>query len=394
MQYDASNYRIILDGRAIRAFLLVGFLGIAANGVIPALRSCRFFSSYLVAFSFWLSISLGCFFFVMLHHLTGARWSIVIRRIAELLMANLPLMAIFFLPLIFGIQDIYHWSHTEAVEHDVLLAKKNSYLNTPFFILRAAGYFIVWSFFARLLYRTSLDQDRAFDAKQILRFRRISAPGMTLFALTCTFAAFDWLMSTDAHWYSTIFGVYFFAGSVVAALSAITLIILFLRRRGILEREITGEHYHDLGKLIFAFTILWAYMAFSQYFLIWYANIPEETAWFHHRWRDGWKAVSVLLPIAHFAVPFLVLLSRTAKRNPRILAFVCIWLLIFHWVDLAWLVHPNYPSETRLIRPSDVTLWFGIGGFFLWFSCKKTVKHAILPVNDPKLKESIHFKNL
>ncbi len=365
-----------------------------ASGMLLTSHPGRFFSSYLVAFSFWLSISLGCFFFVMLHHLTGARWSIVIRRFAEMLMANLPVLAIFFLPLIFGIHEIYHWSHAEAVTKDEILAKKAPYLNVPFFILRAAGYFIVWSLFTQKLYRTSLEQDRVFDSRQILRFRRISAPGMILFALTCTFAAFDWLMSTDAHWYSTIFGVYFFAGSVIAALCAITLIILFLRRRGVLVQEITAEHYHDLGKLIFAFTILWAYMAFSQYFLIWYANIPEETAWFHHRWRDGWKTISILLPIAHFAVPFLVLLSRAAKRDPRVLTVVCIWMLIFHWVDLAWLVYPNFPAETRLIRPADGVLWLGIGGFFLWFLSKKITKYAILPVNDPGLQESFHFKNM
>jgi hypothetical protein len=394
LQYDAEKYRLHVAGRIVRAFLLIGILGAATSGTLLVSDSGRFFSSYLVAFSFWLSISLGSFFFVMLHHLTGARWSIVIRRFAEMLMANLPFLAIFFLPLIPGIREIYHWSHSEAVERDAILAKKASYLNPSFFILRAAGYFLIWSLFARILYRTSLDQDQAFDAKQVIRLRRISAPGMILFALTCTFAAFDWLMSTDAHWYSTIFGVYFFAGSVVAALCALTLIVLYLRRRGILVQEITVEHYHDLGKLIFAFTILWAYMAFSQYFLIWYANIPEETLWFHHRWQGGWKAVSVILPISHFAVPFLVLLSRAAKRDPRVLTFICLWLLFFHWVDLAWLVHPNYPSETRLFRPADITLWLAVGGFFLWFLGKRMSKHAILPIHDPGLQESIHFKNM
>jgi hypothetical protein len=327
---------------------------------------------------------------VLLHHLVGAVWSIVLRRIVESVMAVLPLMIIFFIPVALGIFDLYHWSHQDAVAHDELLQKKVGYLNIPFFYIRAVGYFILWFLLSRSLYKTSLAQDQKFDAEQIKKFRSTSAPGILLFAITATFASFDWLMSLDPHWYSTIFGVYFFAGSIVALITFITVIAIRLRMQGFLKDVITVEHYHDLGKLTFAFMILWAYMAFSQYFLIWYGNIPEETAWFHHRWDGGWKAVTLLLVLGHFTIPFILLISRASKRNVTFLGIICFWLLFMHWVDLYWIVMPNFHHQFA-VSWMDLTTMIGVGGFFLWMFCLKFTTHPIIPVNDPKLQESINL---
>jgi hypothetical protein len=320
----------------------------------------------------------------------GAVWSVVLRRLAENIMAVLPLFIIFFIPVALGIYDLYHWSHSDAVIHDELLQKKAGYLNIPFFYLRTVVYFVIWFLLSRSLYRVSLTQDLQSEGGFVNKFRSISAPGMLLFAITATFASFDWLMSLDPHWYSTIFGVYFFAGSTLASITLITVIAARFRRQGILKDIITLEHYHDLGKLAFAFMILWAYMAFSQYFLIWYGNIPEETTWFHHRWDGGWKWITLLLVFGYFTIPFILLIGRGTKRNVVFLGVICFWLLFMHWVDLFWIVMPNYHHHLS-VSWMDLTTMIGVGGLFLRLFWQKLLKHPVIPVKDPRLQESINL---
>ena len=226
--------------------------------------------SYLVAYMFALSLVLGALFFVMLHHLTRAGWSVVVRRVAENVMAVMPFMAVLFIPIVVGSGELYHWLH--PVEGDAVLAGKAVYLNATFFYIRAGIYFAIWIALAFWFRRTSLKQDQTGDPQLTLKMARVAAPGMLLFSFTITFAAFDWIMSLDPHWYSTIFGVCYFAGSFMAILAYLTLLCLWLNRRGYLKGSVTVEHYHDLGKLMFAFMVFWTYVNFSQYFLIWYAN--------------------------------------------------------------------------------------------------------------------------
>lgn len=393
MTFDSQTFRLSGTNRIGARLLLLGAVGLALSGIGLFTDSRQFFHSYLVAFTFWTSVGLGALFFTMLHHLVNASWSVVLRRLIENVMIALPVMFLFFLPLAFGLGSLYEWSHADKVATDHALHAKAGFLNTGFFLTRTLIYFLIWSALAFALYRLTLKQDRGHSEELALNLKKVSAPGIILFAVTLTFAAWDWLMSLDAHWYSTIFGAYYFAGSALAAMAVVTLIAIFLRRQQVLSGQITLEHYHDLAKLLFAFTVFWAYMAFSQYFLIWYANIPEETIWYQHRWEGSWKAVTLLLIIGHFAVPFLVLISRAAKRSTFILAIVGAWMLLMHWVDLYWLVMPVLHQHGFAPSWMDLTTMIGIGGIFLALIWRRMYAHPLVPIGDPKLAASMDFIN-
>jgi hypothetical protein len=345
----------------------------------------QFFYSYLNAYLFWLTISLGAHFLLMLHHLIGATWSVGLRRLLELMQSGFLLFFLLFLPILAGLPVLFHWTHAEAVAADPVLRLKTPFLNVPFFIIRSVGYFIIWYIFSRTLFKRSILQENPTAADQWPGMRRVSAGGMILFALTLTFAAFDWIMSLDAHWYSTIFGVYIFSGSVLSALACLTLVTLYLRRKGLLTSYITMEQYQDLGRLLFTFTIFWAYMAFSQYFLIWYGNIPEETIWFQHRWHDGWKTISMLLVFGHFVIPFFLLMMHWSKRNLNTLACLSLWLLAMHWLDLFWLIMPTRSHCEHLFSWQDLIAFMAIGAIWLWYLSWIGERHNLVPVGDPDL---------
>jgi hypothetical protein len=393
MKYNRRTYCLTDDKNIAYKSLAIGIISLLASVAGYLIDRPQFYYSYLVAFVFWLTLALGGLFFVMLHHLANATWSVVLRRIAENLMTMVPIAVIFFIPIAFGLKHLYPWSQASIVAADELLHKKIAYLNTPFFITRAVLYLIVWYILTRILYKTSLAQDKNYDENQIPKFRQVSAIGMILFAITLTFASFDWLLSLDAHWYSTIFGVYIFAGSVLAGLVLITLTAIILRKKEVLADVISFEHYHDLGKLIFTFVVFWAYIAFSQYFLIWYANIPEETIWFASRWHGQWTFISLLIVFGHFVVPFFVLITQTAKRNLTVLTIISIWLLFIHWVDLYWIVLPNlYGAKTHLSW-MDLTTMAGIGGVFIWYFIRRLSAQPLIPINDNRLETSIKIMN-
>jgi len=390
MDFRDEKIRLSADGNFARNALIIGIIGIAGCVVGFFVDRGHFFHSYLTAYAFWLTIGLGGLFFTMLHHLTNATWSIVLRRISENVMMTLPLLAILFIPIIAGIGELYHWSHHDVIANSPVLQAKSSYLNTGFFIIRAVLYLGIWLFLARGLYKTSLAQDKEHTESQLPRLKKLSAPGMLLFAFTVTFAAFDWLMSLNAHWYSTAFGVYIFSGSLLSALAFITLVTIFLRERGYLSNLITLEHYHDLGKLLFAFTVFWGYIAFAQYFLIWYANIPEETIWYRVRW-DNYRFLSLLIVFGHFVIPFVALISRGAKRNLTVMKIMAIWLLLMHWADLYWVVMPNHPGHALQSVWIDIAAVIGIGGLALWFFARRMTSTPLIPVNDPRLEASAHL---
>lgn len=393
MNYDSSTYRLTEGGKPGTWALIAGIAGLLISAIGFMMDTSQFYHSYLVAFLFWTSIVLGGLFFTMLNHITGARWSIVLRRITESVMLVLPLIAAFFIPLLFGLHDLYHWTHAEEVAHDHLLQEKAPYLNVTFFIIRAVLYFAVWIVLARILSRISLKQDAEAKESYIKRMRNLSAPGLLLFALTVTFAAFDWLMSLNPHWYSTIFGLYFFSGCFLAVLGFMVLLGNGLRSKGILSETITVEHYHDLAKLLFGFTIFWGYMGFSQYFLIWYANIPEETIWYLQRWEGSWKYITLIIVFGHFAIPFLGLMIRAAKRNMAWLSFISAWILLMHWIDLYWMVFPTHNPGMFHFSWMDLSLFIGIGGVFFWFFWRQFVKNPLVPVKDHRLAFSLEFKN-
>jgi len=277
---------------------------------------------------------------------------------------------------------------------EAVLAKKKPYLNSGFFSIRAVVYLLVWALLAWKLFRYSVDQDTSKDPKFTVAAQRFAPVATILFALTLTFAGFDWIMSLDPSWFSTIFGVYCFAGCVLAGLTTVTLSTMAMRRSGLLRKEVTAEHYHDLGKLTFGFLVFWAYIGFSQFMLIWYAALPEETTFFHHRWDHGpWSAVSLLLVFSHFVFPFFLLISRNTKRKLEVLTFGAAWILLMHVVDIYWLVMPNFGQDDFAFHWLDVTCLLGIGGIYLATVFYVMRQHRLIPVGDPRLPRAIHFEN-
>jgi hypothetical protein len=352
----------------------------------------QFYLSYLTAFMFWLAISVGALFFVLIQHGTRAGWSIVVRRIAENWMILLPFFGILVIPLFIGQHDLYHWSHPIAPD-DLMLQRKATYYDSTFYTVRTIAIIAIWTLLATALYRWSTRQDKTGDGKLSHKMRWWAPLGFVAFAITTTIGAIDWMMSLDPHWYSTIFGVYYFAASVMASGAVITLSALALQKSGVLKDAITTEHYHDLGKWTFAFIVFWTYIAFSQFFLIWYANIPEETIWFGHRLVHGWEYVSVFLPIAHFVLPFFFLMSRHVKRRRLTLALGAGWLLFAHYVDMFWIIQPAVHGEHFSIHIADLLTLVGLGGVliggFAWFMGRGPTA----PVQDPRLEESLRFEN-
>ena len=361
----------------VRKFLYLGIFSSVLSyfGYINDIE--HFYHSYLVSFVFWMTLSCGCMFFVMMHYAMNATWSVVMRRIAESAMSLIPYVCLFSIPLYFGMEHLYEW-----VEHPI----KESYLSKEFFIYRSLFYFMVWSFLARGLYYHSIRYD---SPKSLITLRKLSGLGTFLFALTISFAAFDWLMTLDAHWYSTMFGVYIFAGSFLVAVAFITIILLYLRNSGFLYNEVSIEHYRDLGRIMFGFTVFWAYIAGFQYYLIWYGNLPEEIEWYLARSHGTWMDLSLFLIFGHFVVPFLVLLFNKAKKVLSIMAILSILILFMHWIDLYWNVLPNLHEETIVFNWSDLTVFLAHGGFFLSMFWKKISEHPMVPDRDPRLNSSI-----
>jgi hypothetical protein len=369
-------------------------LGILACAILGAGDPKQFFFSWLVAFLFFLSLGLGALFFVLTQYAAQAGWGIVLRRIAETTFVTLPVMAVLFLPLLFGLHHLFEWSHADAAEHDALLRWKAPYLNVPFFLIRAAIYFGSWSFMAILYYRGSRGQDVTGDHAVSARLRRLAGPAIIVFALTQSFASVDWIMSLTPHWYSTMFGVYFFAGSFVGFIALLSVVAPAMRGAGLLNTVINAEHLQDVGKLLFAFTVFWAYIAFSQFFLVWYANLPEETTWFKARLEGSWMTVSLFLMAGHFVAPFFYLMGRSVKRRGSTLAAGGAWLLVMHYLDLYWQVMPTLHPEG--FRPSvlDVAALLAIGGCFVAAASWLMRRQALVPLRDPRLAESLAFENV
>jgi hypothetical protein len=371
----------------------VALLGVAGCAILGLANPRQFFFSWLVSFLFFLSLALGALFFVLIQYAAQGGWGIVVRRIGETSFATLPVMAALFLPVYLGLHDLYSWTVPGAAEHDALLRWKAPYLNVPFFLIRAVIYFGSWSFIALLYYRSSRGQDVTGDPAVSARLRRLAGPAIMVLAITTTFASIDWIMSLTPHWYSTMFGVYFFAGSFVGFIALLSLIAVAMRGAGLLDTVITVEHLHDIGKLLFAFSVFWTYIAFSQFFLVWYANLPEETIWFRPRIEGSWLPVSLLLMAGHFAVPFFYLMGRSVKRNGTTLAIGGAWVLAMHYVDIYWQVMPTL--HTHGFSPSvlDVAAFLAIGGCFVATASWLMRRQPLVPVRDPRLAESMAFEN-
>lgn len=387
-------YRSRGDWRIWGVPLLVGAVGLVISAVGWATNAHQFYFSYLVGWSFCLTLALGAQFFVIIQHLTKAQWSVVVRRIAESLLWTFPLLAVLGIPILFGLHDLFHWTHADVVAADEILAGKSSYLNVPFFIGRLIFYFLMWSVIGYKLYRLSLEQDQGPDPTIPGKQRRVSAWGLAVLAVTTAFASYDLLMSLDPHWFSTIFGVYIFAGAFMSIHALIALVAILMQRTSPPFRTVvTAEHYQDLGKMMFGFVVFWAYIAFSQYMLIWYGNIPEETIWYQHRLAHGWQVHSAILLIVHFILPFLLLLPRFVKRRKDTMVVMALWLLIMQWFDIHWLAMPVLHPDDAGIRFLDIACWLGVFGVFAASFLYRLARHSLVPLHSPYLAKSLRFEN-
>ena len=428
--------------------LVVGVVGIIAAFALALVFDQsikRFYFAYLVSFAWFLSLSLGGLFFVILQHLTKAAWSVNVRRIPEWLAASMPILAILAVPIAIPVLlhrgDIYPWAesskpHTAEVAADATKAEaapaasseakagktaepeeeeitgfKRVFLNPFFWLIRVAVYFTVWSGIGLWYWRQSLKQDQTGDDNITAEMQRRSPVSMILFAVTLTLAAFDLLMSLDPSWSSTIFGVYYFAGSAIGVFATIIVTVLLLQRAGYLRDSVTVEHFHDLGKFLFGFTFFWGYIGFSQYMLMWYANLPEETRWYLHRGATTaehsfgttgltlaalapWSYVSVALLFGHLLIPFAGLMSRHVKRFPPLLAFWAVWLLVFHWIDMFWIVMPEMEYGKFHFGVVEIAAFLGIGGVYLAFVLNRAGHGSVRPLHDPRLQASLEFQNI
>jgi hypothetical protein len=440
-----ERYRIPRDGSWANAWKLaagVGALGLVMCGAAWSGDPHRFAFSWLFAFMAVLAIALGCLFFVIVQHMAGASWSVSWRRVPEIFASALPVFALLFVPVAASTSELYTWTeqqvehegteleaaegggehaqgesilgasvaraqdhgeahagggHSEHTPQHALHAEtveaKLAFLNQPFFFARAVIYLAVWALLSWFFVSRSTGQDTKRDLESTKVMQSWSPLATIAFALSVTFAAFDWMMSLEPAWYSTIFGVQYFAVTAVSSLAANITVTYALKNAGILGEAVQVEHYHDLGKLMFGFLVFWAYITFSQFMLIWYASIPEETTYYHLRWSGGWQTFTLALAVGHFIFPFFFLISRNIKRRVPLLAFGAGWLLVMHVLECFWLIMP-YSSESGAFEPHwmDIASLLAVGGCYLAVVFFRMTQFPLVPVGDPRLSRALHHE--
>ena len=373
-----------------------GAVGLAGLGAGFLLDREQFFRSYLVAWLWVLGIALGCYAVALLHQLTRGAWGLMIRRPLGAATRTLPYVALLFAPIAFGLQELFVWARPEAVAADPVLQQKTWFLNPTGFLIRFVLYFLIWMAPMWLLNRMSLRQDVQASDRTFRRMQKIAAPALGLYCVAATLASIDWLMSLDPHWYSSLWGVSFIGGHAVSAFAFAILIALYLSQREPMKEHLQRRHFHDYGKLLLAFVMLWTYFQLSQLIIIWSGNLPEEVPFYLDRVHGGWRWVTIALIVAHFALPFVLLLSRDLKRDARKLGLVAALLLVMRWVDLYWQAAPafGHGGEHASAMPHwmDLAAIVGLGG--LWFGLYLTelARRPLLPAFEPYLQEALEHE--
>jgi hypothetical protein len=372
-------------GQWQRWSLLAGLAGILLAIAGLVLDREQFLRSYLYAFLFWIGMGLGCLGILLLHHTVGGKWGMVIRRMCEAGARTLPYMIVLVIPILAGLPVLYAWARPEAL-HDANIQAKAAYLNKPGVIIRAVFYFIVWTFYGYRLSKWSAEQDSTGNESLIGKMRGLSAPGLVVFVFVTTFAFIDWIMSLEPHWFSTIYGVMFLVGQVLESFAFMIALVIVLSRRPPLSEYVTKQHLHDLGNLMFAFMVLWAYLSFSQFLIIWSGNLPNEIPWYLRRLRGGWGYIAVTLVIFHFATPFVLLLMRGVKRHANRLFAVCCLMLAIRVVDVYWIVEPAFYNQQIHIHWLDFVTPVAVGGLWLAGFFWQLRSRPLVPLRDPRLK--------
>ena len=387
MNHSQADEKLISRLKSMQTLsLVVGVIGLIALIAGYFFAKDQFFQSYLVGWTFWVQVALGALVILMIQNTVGGRWGLVIQRLVEAATMTLPLLAIGFIVIIIGIPHLYEWSHVDVVAHDELLQSKAAYLNTPFFILRTVFYFVIWIGIARLLRKWSAQLDDDPDNAALRKkLRNLSAPGILIFGLTVTFASVDWMMSLEPHWYSTIYGIMFGVGSMAAGFSFAIIILMRMVKYSPWKEVIRTIDISDLGNWLLASIMLWAYMAFSQFLIIWSANIPEETTWYLARTQGGWQWVAIINVFLHFFLPFFFLLVRGTKKAPGRLLAIALLVLTMRFLDLLWLIFPAFTPGKIVFPWLAVVAWIALGGFFMAIFFRQLTKASFFPTYDSRL---------
>jgi hypothetical protein len=362
--------------------LLVAGVGSALLAVGAMMSHADFFQAYLYGYVFWMGLTLGCLGILILHHLVSGSWGHVVQRYVESGASTLPFMALLFVPIILGMNELYPWTSHEHVEHAV--EKKLGYLNVPFFLVRQVLYFGAWVGVASWLSKQSRLQDETGDPRLTRKMKIFSGPSMVLFVLTVTLASVDWMMSLEPEWYSTMYGIGRIAGTVLTTLAFCILVVRWLGEKKPLVDILTTRHVHHLGNLLMAFTIFWAYIAFSEFLIIWSGNLPEDNMWHLRRMGTGWNILAAILIVGHFMVPFALLLSRDLKRHIKPLARIAVGILVMRFIDLYWLMYPAFNAHQLKFHWLTVVAPVAIGGIWMWLFIARLKKHPLLPLHDPR----------
>ena len=368
--------------------LIAGAAGLVLAIIIGFFKPAgQFFQSYLFAYIFWIQVSIGGMIVLMIHHVAGGTWSALLKRILEASMLVLPLMALLLIPIVlFGMQALYPWARPEAAA-DHILQQKAPYLNVPFFAIRAIVYFVTWIAMAHFLRKWSLQRDENADPGLLQKMQKLSAPGILIIGITITFASIDWMMSLEPHWYSTIYGMRFGISSFVSGLAFAILVALWLRNFKPFSEVITTKSLNDWGSFMLAGVMLWAYIAFSQYLIIWSGNLKEEIPWYIRRTKGGWEWIGLALIFIHFVLPFVFLLTRKARRSPNLLLKVTLIVFVMRIIDIFWRIMPAFYPENFHLCITDILTWIGVGGLWVALFIRHLSSKSLLPLNDPFLEE-------
>jgi hypothetical protein len=378
-ELKSVSLRALIVGVVFTVLLLIGAF----------IDHTQFFHAYLVGFIFWIGITLGSLALLMLQHLTGGVWGLMIRRVLEASTRTLPLMVLLFIPMIIGLRQIYPWTSSALMNQTAALQQKAHYLNPSFFMTRGAIYFAFWSLLALSLNWMSLEQDRTAEKKFRKRMQMVSGPGLGLLIISITFASIDWVMSLEPAWSSTIFGLIFVASWSLSALAFAIMAMSWLSRRAPMNAIVQRSHFHDWGNLLLTLVMLWTYFAFSQYLIIWSGNLPEETTWYVARKHGGWGVIALAIVILQFAFPFLTLLSRAAKKSSDRLATLALLILAMRVLDVIWLVEPAFNQERFHLSGRAAGAPIALAGLWVATFAWQLQKRSLIPINDPQLEQAL-----
>ena len=381
-----------MRGWRMRA-LIVCVLGLVASAALTVMGGTeginQFYRSYLFGFVYVIALTVGPLGWLMLQYVSGGAWGVVTRRACEAAGRTLPLTILLFIPVVLGINNLYPWAHADNVAADHLLQHKAPYLNLPFFLGRAALYFLGWLFISWRLNSNSAREDAEGHAAIDGKSEFVSGPGLVFYGFSVTFMSIDWIMSVDPKWFSTMFGLLFIANQALTSMAFLVTIMVLLSKYRPMNEVITTRHLHDLGKFLLALTMVWGYFSFSQFLIIWAGNLPEEIPWYLTRLNGGWQFIALLLVLGHFTLPFALLLSRDLKRNFKLLASLACFIILIRLVDLYWIVMPSFHTKGFSFSPLDITLPVGLIGIWLAFFLTQLEKRPLLPLNAPNLEEAL-----